>query len=97
MTKQRLAEIMNEIDEGCEELCDNGTSVLLGVMERKKDGCHVGVLGCADSDATDKIVVSMLKTNWENDNRGMTWSEYLTKLCVAAVMAEDSGQFKKGE
>lgn len=94
MNKQRLAEIMKEIDEGCEELHDNGVTVSLIVHEKQGEDSQVIVLGIAEPITADKMACSLLHSAWKACDEDMGFDEYLYRFSVASLFANGMGHIQ---
>ena len=90
MSKQRLAEIMKELQEGCESLNEKGVGVMLAVAENQ----GVSVVGRpCDVMQTYAIIMSMLMSVYETTEASI--EDYAEAIKEILIMTYNSGFFWK--
>lgn len=91
MTKQRLAEIMNEIDEGHNDIANMGVSLVLNVLENGRM-TTIGIATPIDVMVTTIAMVRKIARDFDKDIDSVL--KYIGKTIKTG---EDLGMFKGGE
>lgn len=88
MTKQRLAEIMNEIDEGHNDIANMGVSLVLNVLENGRM-TTIGIATPIDTMVTTIAMVRKVASDFDKDIESVL-------ECIGDTIktGEDMGLFK---